>query len=236
MRELLERDYQDGVRDRLSASDLGGSSREKHAQLSRTATALAQGEVPNDLLTALRSSDLSRIVRPVIDKLTDIRGEYLSKRIPPHVGHGVRRTLAFEKPEVIQAEMDWEATQDRGSAASLIEHMVNFVESGTRDSFVTLMRRYKCCGDWTFWLTTPPKEDAAHPEAEQVVANTLVMLYRLHQFTREYEEQYMKAQPLRFARWHWFEPSDTTHRIEPLAYPLIASALEIFTRDDFKHL
>lgn len=237
LRALLEEDYQHGRRTQVIAVSPQLLSLDRHAILSTITPRFAHGTTPNELMNLLQGSDLSRVVLPVIDSFINDTDGYLTRRIPPHIGHGVRKTIVFEKPEVIQAEKESEAQQDRGSASALLRHFKNFLTSGSTENFTLLMRKFNNCGEWLWWLTETPTEAASHPEAEQVLANTIVRLLKLKEFGKAYEDEYMTPGACGpYVRWHWFEPCPSTHRIDPLAYPLVASALELLARDDFKHL
>jgi hypothetical protein len=233
LKALLDHDYRDGAQDQKSSH----ASDEPHVVLSRAAAHFAGGTTTPELRTLLQNSDLTRVVLPVIDTFINDQQGYLTQRIPPHVGHGVSRRLCFAKPEVIEAEKEAEAQQDRGSASNLLTQLKSFLTSGDTQDFVRFMRTFNTCGDWLWWLAAAPKHDRAHPQAEQVIANTIVRLLKLKELTREYEQEFMTPGRVQaFARWQWCEPCLETKQIAPLAYPLLASALAILTQAEFKHL
>lgn len=237
LRTLLEQDYQEGVRGQFRASTSSPSAQGRHAVLASVAPKFAHGTTPPELMSLIKGSDLHRVVLPVIDTFINDTDGYLTKRIPPHVGHGHSRMLAMAKPEVVKAETEAEARQDRASAADLLRKLKNFLISGEPQDFTLLMRKFNTCGDWLDWLRTPPEEGATHPEAEQVLANTIIRLLKFKEFTRTYEDEFMTQGTCeRFVRWQWSEPCALTKRIDPLAYPLLASCLDLLTRDDFRHL
>ena len=228
-KELLTRDYQDGVRARLGEPTRG----ERHELISCSIESFARGTTPEDLRELIRLSDLARFALPVLNSFIKNWDEYLVRRIPPHVGHGERKTIHLAAPEVLQQAKDWEANQDRGSAATLLRHLKDFTESGTLESLQLLLRQFNNSGEWLTWLQTAPTEDASHPVAEQVIANTLIMLERLKELSSVYVGKFMKAGPPAFTeRFPWYKPENENQPINPLAYPLFASALEVMTRSD----
>lgn len=237
LRTLLEQDYQDGTQSQFRAASTQPHSLERHAILSSVTPKFAHGITPPELMALLQGGDLGRVVLPVIDTFINVTDGYLTNRIPPHVGHGHSRMLAFAKPEVIEEHEQAEAQQDRGSASGLLKKLKDFLTTGDAASFTLFMRKFNTCGDWLWWLARQPEGTVTHPEAEQVLANTIVRLMKFKEFTLTYQDEFMTpGMTESFARWQWSEPCSSTKRIDPLAYPLLASSLDIFTRDDFKHL
>jgi hypothetical protein len=236
LKVLLDNDYRDGARDNHHETPLRPSD-EPHVVLSRAVAHFARGTTTPELRTLLQNSDLTRVVLPVVDTFINDEQGYLTQRIPPHVGHGVSRRLCFAKPEVIEAEKEAEAQQDRGSASNLLTHLKSFLTSGDTQDFVHFMRTFNTCGDWLWWIAAAPKHESAHAQAEQVIAHTVVRLLKFKEFTREYEQEFMTPGRVQaFVRWQWCEPCLETRQIVPLAYPLLASALAILTQAEFKHL
>lgn len=235
MRELLAREYQDGASARREASSGQSTKEPLHAYVASLAPEFACNRADSHLKELLQKSDLYRVTLPVLDSLLPMTGEYLVRRIPPHVGHGVRRTLAFEGEEAIQREKEAEAQQDRGSASQLFEHLKTFLTEGTLESFQVFMRNFYTSGDWLSWIAQPPPAGAPHPHAEQVLANTVALLHKFKEFSAEYERAFMTpGQAAHYSRWHWYDTCKKAGQVDPLAYPLFAGALEIFTRQDFK--
>lgn len=234
-RELLTRDYHDGVQRRLTDSPDPSAKRERHEIISDSASSFAHGTTSKELMALIQSSDLARVLLPVIDHLIDNTEGFLVRRIPPHVGHGVRRTLAFEAREVIEREMEEEAQQDRGSARGLLQKLKAFITTGSLESFQTFMRSYNNSGEWLDWMRRTPDAEATYPEAEQVLANTFVMLYQLKQLTAEYVGAFMVAGPPAYLeRFPWYNAESEVKGLTPLSYPLFATALEMVTRSDFR--
>lgn len=234
-RELLTRDYHDGVQRRLAESFDRTASSDRHEIISDSISSFANGTTSKELTALIQSSDLMRVLLPVIDHLIDNTEGFLVRRIPPHVGHGVRRTLAFEAPEVIEKEMEAEARQDRGSARNLLQKLKAFITTGTLESFQAFMRTHNTSGEWMDWMRRTPDAEATYPEAEQVLANTLVMLYQLKQFTAEYVGAFMVAGPPAYLqRFPWYNAESEVKGLTPLSYPLFAVALEMLTRSDFR--
>jgi hypothetical protein len=234
--ELLAREHQEGVRARLSTASSESLKDDRNAYIAGLASDFARDRANKEAQDFIKSSDLYRVVLPVLDTLLSTTGDYLVKRIPPHVGHGVRRTLAFEGEAAIQKEKEEEAQQDRGAASSLLLKLKNFLTLGSTESFQICMRSFYNSGDWLSWIAQPPPAGVQHPHAEQVIANTVALLYKFREFTSAYENEFMTpGRPAGFYRWRWFEPCGSSTPIDPLAYPLYAGALEILTRQDFKH-
>jgi hypothetical protein len=225
------------VRGQINAATSHALSEERHVALSSITPKFAHGAIPKELVELLKASDLARVVLPVIDSFINDTNGYLTERIPPHVGHGQGRSLCFAKPEVIEEAKNAEALQDRGSASDLLQRLKDFITSGSSEDFTLLIRKFSNCGDWLLWMSRSAPQNALYPEAEQVVANTIIRLSKFKEFTRAYEAEYMTPGATNpFVRWQWSEPCPLTHRIDPLAYPLMAAALEILTREEFKHL
>lgn len=236
LRSLLDQDYQDGVRSRHQAAG-PDTSNDPYVILSRASHQFANGVTSPELWSLFLRSDLSRVVFPVIDTLINDTHGYLTRRIPPHVGHGASRLLCFAKPEVIEAHKEDEARQDRGAACALLKRLKDLIVSGDPKEFTLFMQTFNTCGEWLSWLTHAPEAQSPHPEAEQIVANTIVRLLMFKDFTQTYESQFMTpCRTASLARWQWCEPSRETNQLDPFAYPLMASALAILTQAEFKHL
>lgn len=234
--ELLVREHQEGVRARIDAIPAESLRGDRSAYIAALASDYACNRANKEVQELIKHSDLYRVVLPALDTLMPMKGEYLVDRIPPHVGHGVRRTLAFASPEVIQREKEEEAQQDRGAAVDLLKKLRDFLTQGTMESFHILMRDFHTCGEWLTWIAQPPPAGVTHPHAEQAIANTVALLLRFKEFTSAYEKEFMTpGRPASFCRWQWFEPCQGATSIDPLAYPLYAGALEILTRQDLKH-
>jgi len=236
LHELLVREHQKGVRIRLNAAPTESLKDDRNAYIAGLASDYARNRANKQVQDFIKSSDLYRVVLPVLDTLLPMTGNYLVARIPPHVGHGVRRTLAFEGEAAIQLEKEQEAQQDRGAASYLLQKLKNFLTQGTIESFHIFMRNFSSSGDWVTWIAQPPPAGAPYPHAEQVIANTVALLYKFKEFTSEYEREFMTpGRPASFCRWRWFEPCVSAGQADPLAHPLYAGALDILTRQDFKH-
>ncbi len=106
LHELLVRKHQEGVRVCLNAAPTESLKDDRNAYITGLASDYARNRANNLVQDLIKCSDLYRVVLPVLDTLLPMKGNYLIARIPPHVGHGVRRTLAFEGEAAIQLEKE----------------------------------------------------------------------------------------------------------------------------------
>lgn len=189
-------------------------------------------EAPPSMGSILSTSDLSCVAIPVIDLLSGVRGPYLVDRIPPHLGHGVTRYLTPNNAESIKKEMEWEAGQDRTAASMLLKSLKAFAVDPTVSSLQNLLRVYSGCGEWRGWIAQPAKPETPHPEAQQVVANTIALLEAFQKFASEYLEALSPTPPADNDPLPWFERDVREVATGARLLPLYAGVLEILARQD----